>query len=85
MILKRESVNVASLEFVLKLEKCTNLQVILFEDTFDLVPHFEWYVLGAKRVGGQKVLRHGCLRGLPQSFDVGEASGSGSGLGGLED
>jgi hypothetical protein len=83
MILKRESVNVASLEFVLKLEKCTNLQVILFEEAFDLVPHFEWYVLGAERVGGQKVLWHGSLRGLPESFDVGEASGCG--LGCLED
>jgi hypothetical protein len=31
MIFKREGVNVATLEFVLKLEKCTNLQVILFE------------------------------------------------------
>ena len=83
MILKRESVNVASLEFVLQLEKSTNLQVILFEETLDFVPHFEWYVLRAERVGGQKVLRHRSLRGLPESFDVGEASGSG--LGGLED
>lgn len=83
MVLKRESVNVASLEFVLKLEKCTNLQVKLFEEALYLVPHFEWYVLGAERVGGQKVLRHGCLRGLPESFDVGEASGSGYGR--LED
>lgn len=79
MALKREGVNVSTLEFVLELEKCTNLQVILFEEPLYLVAHFEWDVLGAERVGGHKVLRHGRLRGLPKSLDIGEASGCGHG------
>jgi hypothetical protein len=79
MALKRESINVATLEFVLKLEKCTYLQVILFEEPLYLAAHLEWDVLGAERVGGQKILGHGRLRGLPESLDIGEASGGGYG------
>ena len=79
MILERESVNVAPLEFVLKLEECTHLQVILFEEALDLISHFKWDVLGAERVGCQQILRHSSLRGLPQRFDIREASGSGYG------
>ena len=52
MILKGESVNIPSLDFVLKLEKCSNLEVVLFEEALDLVPHFEWDVLRAERAGG---------------------------------
>ena len=74
MILKGESVNVPSLDFVLKLEKCSNLEVILFEEALDLVPHFEWDVLRAERTGCQKILGDGSLRGLPQTFDFGQAS-----------
>jgi hypothetical protein len=79
MALKREGVNVATLEFVLKLEKCSYLQIILFEEPLYLAAHLEWDVLGAERVDGQQVLGHGRLRRLPESLDIGEASGCGHG------
>ena len=79
MTFKREGVNVATLEFVLKLEKSTYLQVILFEEPLYLVAHLEWDVLGAERVRRQQVLGHGRLRGLPKSLDIGETSGCGYG------
>jgi hypothetical protein len=52
MALKREGINIATLEFVLKLEKCTYLQVILLEEPLYLAAHLEWDVLGVERVGG---------------------------------
>ena len=79
MALKRESVNVATLKFVLELEKCTYLQVILLEEPLYLAAHLEWNVVRTERVGGQKILGHGRLRGLPESLDIGEASGCGHG------
>jgi len=79
MTFKREGVNVATLEFVLKLEKSTYLQVILFEEPLYLVAHLEWDVLGAERVRCQQVLGHGRLRGLPKRLDIGETSGCGYG------
>ena len=61
MALKREGVNVATLEFVLELEKCTYLQVILLEEPLSLAAYLEWDVLRTERVGGQKILGHGRL------------------------
>ena len=61
MALKREGVNVATLEFVLELEKCTYLQVILLEEPLYLAAYLEWDVLRTERVGGQKILGHGRL------------------------